>query len=202
MEELPSDAALLLIDLQQGFADPVWGVRNNPEAEANVARLLAAWRRSGAPVIHVLHDSRLAESPLHPNAPGNAPMPIAAPEPGEPVHRKAVNCAFVGTDLEADLRVRGIETLVIVGLTTNHCVSTTARLAANLGFDVVVACDATAAFARTDAEGRLRTAQEVHSAALGDLNGEFARIASTDTLLTALARVVGEANSAKKRECA
>ena len=54
---LPQSAALLVVDVQQGLAHPGSGERNNPQAELNIARLLAAWRSSGRPVRHVVHDS-------------------------------------------------------------------------------------------------------------------------------------------------
>lgn len=146
----PADApALLLIDVQQGLDEPVWGERNIPEAEHHIAELLAGWRSAGRPVLHVQHMSTGAASPLRPDRPGNAFKPEALPLAGEPVFRKTVNSAFIGTDLEAHLRGAGIGRLVIAGLTTDHCVSTTVRMAANLGFDVVVVDDATATFDRT-----------------------------------------------------
>ena len=182
---LPPTAALLVIDVQRGFDDPRWGPRNNPGAEANVARLLAAWRAAGRPVVHALHDSRLPASPLHPGRPGHAPKPEAAPRAGEPVYRKAVNSAFLGTALEADLRRRGVGTLVVAGLTTNHCVSTTARMAGNLGFTTYVVADATATFARTGPDGRTFPAALVHAVALGDLHGEFATVVATAALVGA-----------------
>ena len=186
MVTLGTHAALLIIDVQQGFDDPRWGARNNPAAEANTERLLHAFRASGRPVLHVFHDSRLADSPLRPGQPGNDAKPEARPLPGEPVYRKQVNSAFIGTTLEADLHSEGIDTLVIVGLTTNHCVSTTTRMAGNLGFRVLLVHDATATFDRAALDGRNRSAAEVHDAALSDLNEEFATIVSTGDVLQVL----------------
>ena len=107
------------------------------------------------------------------------------PHSGEPTYRKSVNSGFIGTTLEADLRERGIHTLVIVGLTTNHCVSTTARMAGNLGFTTYVVSDATAAFDRAGMDGSYRSAGEVHAAALSDLHGEFATVVDSDAVLSA-----------------
>ena len=183
---IPTNAVLLVIDVQQGFLDPSWGHRNNPEAEANIARLIAAWRRDGWPVRHVHHASRSPEGFLRRGTPGHEPKPEAAPAPGEPIHVKEVNSSFIGTTLEHDLRAQGADALVIVGLTTNHCVSTTARMAGNLGFDTFVVEDATATFDRAGLDGRLRPAAEVHEAALSDLSGEFATVVRTDEILRAL----------------
>ncbi len=183
--QLPFRTALLLIDVQQGFDDPYWGARNNPDAEAKIAQLLAAWRKAEMPVIHVVHDSRL-KNPLHPESQGNAIKTEAAPAAGEPVYRKSVNSAFIGTTLEADLRRAGVDTLVIAGLTTNHCVSTTTRMAGNLGFLTYVVSDATATFDRVGLDGRNRPATDVHAAALSDLDGEFAAVVDAATVLKAL----------------
>lgn len=183
---LPTNATLLLIDVQQGFLDASWGPRNNPDAEANIARLLAAWRRDGRPVRHVLHSSRSAAGTFFLDTPGHDPKPEAAPVPGEPVHVKGVNSAFIGTTLEQDLRDAGVDTLFVVGLTTNHCVSTTVRMAGNLGFTVYLVEDATATFDRLGLDGKMRFAAEVHAAALSDLSEEFATIVSTDDVLRGL----------------
>jgi nicotinamidase-related amidase len=179
-------AALLLIDLQQGLDEPHWGERNNPEAEQQVAVLLAAWRQAGWPVLHVQHLSQHPDSPLRPEAPGCAFKPDVQPEAGEPVFQKIVNSAFIGTMLEAHLRQAGINTLVMVGLTTDHCVSTTARMAGNLGFDVVVVADATATFERTGPDGAHYPAEQMHRLALASLHGEFARVQSTADVLAHL----------------
>ncbi len=183
---LPANAVLIVIDVQQGFLHPDWGPRNNPEAESNIARLLAAWRSAGWPVRHVHHASRSPDGHFHPAAVGHAPKPEAEPRSDEPVHLKAVNSAFIGTDLEAALRARGADTLVLVGLTTNHCVSTIARMAGNLGFRTYVVEDATATFDRAGLDGRTRPAAEVHAAALSDLADEFAKVVETQEVLEAL----------------
>lgn len=179
-------AALLLVDVQQGLDDPRWGARNNPDAERRIAELLAAWRAAGLPVVHVQHLSLRPESPLRAELPGNAIKPEAMPVGDEPVFRKHVNSAFIGTGLEAHLRTEGVKELVIVGLTTDHCVSTTARMAGNLGFTVTVVEDATATFERRGPDGAHYDAELMHRAALASLHGEFATVRSAGEVLEAL----------------
>ena len=185
MKPLGSDAALIVVDMQKGFDDSSWGARNNPDAESRVATLLQHWREASAPVIHVHHCSRSPAGCFRTGTEGNEPKVEAVPLRGEVVYRKWVNSAFIGTTLEADLRRRGINSLVVAGLTTNHCISTTVRMAGNLGFETFVLSDATATFDRAGADGRRRLAAEVHNAALGDLHGEFAEVIDTATVLMA-----------------
>lgn len=185
-----SPAALLLIDVQQGMDDPKWGARNNPQAERRMQELLAAWRRAQWPVLHVQHMSVTPGSPLRPGLPGNALKPEVQPLPGEPLFQKTVNSALIGTDLQQHLEREHIRALVIVGLTTDHCVSTTARMAANLGYDVVVVEDATATFERHGPRGEHYTAEEMHGAALASLHGEFARVLTARDVLAALPAAV------------
>jgi nicotinamidase-related amidase len=184
---LPYNAALLVIDLQNGFDEPVWGGnRNTPELEGNIARLERAWRRSGRVLIYVQHDSRWPGSPLYPGRPGHAIKAAVGPLPGEPVIHESVHSGFIGTGLEVMLRQCGVGTVVIAGLQTDQCVSTTARMAANLGFKTYVVSDATATFDRTGPDGRRHDAADVHAVALAELHGEFATIIATDAVLAGL----------------
>ena len=186
MEKLSQNTALIIIDVQKGFDEPVWGERNNLQAENNIARLLKAWREHRLPVFHIQHMSLSPTSPLNPNHPGNAIKDALQPCAGEPVIQKNVNSAFIGTDLEQQLRKIGCNSLVIVGLTTPHCVSTTTRMAGNLGFETYLVSDATAAFGLTGHDGRKYSAQEVHDVTLTTLSGEFATIVETNELLQAI----------------
>src|SRR5260370_22217458 len=132
---LPHDAVLLVVDVQNGM--DVYAERynrNNPDLERNIARLLAAWRKTGRPIIHVQHLSKEPQSPLRPGQPGVEIKDEVRPLPGEPVVQKSVSSAFIGTTLGTDLRRRGLTTLVVVGMQTNLCVSTTVRTAGNVGF--------------------------------------------------------------------
>jgi nicotinamidase-related amidase len=106
-------------------------------------------------------------------------MPLA----GETIVRKDVNSAFIGTDLEARLRAADIATVVLCGLTTDHCVSTTARMAANLGFHTVLVEDACATHERTGPDGTYFSAEQMHATAVACLNGEFARVVTTADML-------------------
>ena len=186
---IPHNAALIIIDVQQAIDDPRWarwGSRNNPQAEENITRLLAAWRAAQRPIIHVRHMSREPQSPYRPLQPGNEFKPQVAPQPQEQVVEKSTNSAFIGTTLETDLRGAQIDTLIIAGVITNNSVEATARMAGNPGFNTLVVSDATATFARADFNGVLRTAEEVHAMSLANLQDEYAAIVTTADILAAL----------------
>ena len=173
--------ALILIDIQKGFDDIAYwgGERNNPDAENNAAELLKIWRDNHLPIFHIQHCSSNPNSLLHASNVGNAFKEMVQPISGEPIIKKNVNSAFIGTDLKRQLDDQKINTLVIVGLTTDHCVSTTTRMAGNFGFETFVVSDATATFNKKGIDGQHFSAALIHETALASLNGEFATVVTT-----------------------
>ncbi|NUT47948.1 MAG: cysteine hydrolase [Saccharothrix sp.] len=169
--------ALILIDVQRGFDDPSWGRRDNPAAEANIARLLDAWT---GPLVLVRHDSTKPDSPLRPGQDGNRFKPELDRADPDLVFGKSVNSAFHGeVDLDAWLRARGITDVVLAGIQTNMCVENTARVGGNLGYRVRVVLDATHTFDLEDL-----TAEQLARATATNLRGGgFAEIVSTDDVV-------------------
>ncbi|WP_406365795.1 cysteine hydrolase family protein [Streptomyces sp. NBC_01546] len=187
--EIAPDSALLVIDVQRGFDDAsFWGPRNNPAAEENIAALMDAWKASGRPVVLVQHASRVAGSVLAPDQPGYAFKELVEQRRYEALLvTKTVNSAFYGTpDLADWLTARGIGQVVVAGIQTNMCVETTARMAGNLGYDVLVPLDATHTFDLAGPEGLALTADELATATAVNLQGgSFARVVTTAQLLAA-----------------
>jgi nicotinamidase-related amidase len=177
--------ALIPIDMQRGFDLPPHRPLSNPGLDANGSRLLAHWRRQGWPIVHVKHDSIHADSNLHPGHPGNALREGFEPQAGEPLVGKSVNCAFVGTDLELRLRRLKVERVVLFGLYADMCVSTTARIAANLGFDTIVVADACASIDLPGLDGVVIPGEQIFRAHLATLNAEFAKVVTTSDLVPA-----------------
>lgn len=194
MTELTADAALIVIDVQKGFEDPYFGRRDNPAAEDNIVALIRAWRSAGRPIVLVRHDS-VEGTVLAPESPGNAikDVVLAAFEGAEPdlFVTKSVNSAFYGTpDLDAWLRERGIGQIVIVGIQTNMCNETTARMGGNLGYDVLYPIDAMHTFDAVGPDGETVTAEDLTRATAASLHhGRFARVLRTADLLGASAGV-------------
>ncbi|WP_328640151.1 cysteine hydrolase family protein [Streptomyces canus] len=192
--EIAENAALVVVDVQKGFDEAdFWGPRNNPEADDNVASLIDVWQATGRPVVFVRHDSRKPESPLRTGYEGNAFKEYVERRRGRGVGgaellvTKTVNSAFYGTpDLDAWLKGEGISQFVVAGIQTNMCVETTARMGGNLGYDVVVAYDATHTFDLEGPFGWRRSADEVAQASAVSLHGGgFARVVATKEVVDA-----------------
>ncbi|KAF9239922.1 hypothetical protein DTO013E5_9238 [Penicillium roqueforti] len=141
------------------------------------------------------------------------PLDFATPasDGSEPVFWKSVNSSFIGTGLEAHLREKGFRQLIIAGLTTDHCVSTTVRMAANLGVvdrylgdgpvrlrsdgthendlkvdkgRIVLVEDATATFGKAGIDS-----ETIQKVSVASLDGEFADVFSTEEVIKALSKI-------------
>jgi nicotinamidase-related amidase len=178
------DAVLLSIDLQQWLDHPGRGGRNNPAAESNVARLFAAWRACGLPLIHVRHDGLSALSTCRPGQPGHDFKVEALPLEGELVIGKHAHSAFIGTGLEQVVRSRGCQTVLIVG--AGDSLDSTVRMSGDLGLRTYLPADATFAFDKLDWSGRMRSAAEVHDMTLANLSDEYCTIVTSAWLVQQL----------------
>lgn len=183
----PTRAALLLIDMQNGFIDAASPlcIAGAAATVSACAHALDAARAHGVPVYHVRRayaaDGSNVEAvrweawaeggrPLSPLDPASQDCPPElAPAPGEPVVVKPSWSAFFGTTLAAELRARGIGTIVLAGTTTPNCVRTTAYDGLSLGFNVAVLRDATSS--RTP---------EVQQANLADIEAVGIQLIHTD----------------------
>ncbi|WP_039044596.1 cysteine hydrolase family protein [Sporosarcina sp. ZBG7A] len=175
--------ALIIVDVQKAFENQKWGERNNLNAEENISRILKLWRKKDWLVIHIKHTSDNPNSVFYPKNEGFAIKEIVAPIGEEVVIEKKVNSSFIGTNLEDFLRVNEISQVVITGLTTPHCVSTTTRMSGNLGFETYLISDATAAFGLNDQNNIYYDAETIHNVSLATINDEFATVLTTNQLI-------------------
>lgn len=181
-----ANSVLLPVDMQQSFDLPKWPPRWNKAVDENGLALVEAWRSRGWPIIHVRHDSVTPGSSLASGQPGNAFRPGFGPRGDEQVVAKSVNSAFIGTDLDLRLKRLGIRKVVVFGITTDMCVSTTVRVGANLGYDMTLVEDACDCFDVPDGAGGTIPARTSHQVHVATLRYEFAEVATTREVLAAL----------------
>lgn len=183
---IQDNAALIVIDVQEGFDDPMFmGKRNNPDADRNIEAIIKTWEKSRRPIVIVQHNSVSSGSVLNPSKPGNALKHYVKKVKPDLAVTKSVNSAFYGTpDLNQWLKSSDIHQVVIIGIQTNMCCETTARMAGNLGYDVIFVPDAMHTFDAVGPDGVVVSADEVTRATVASLySGDFAKIASTTDLL-------------------
>ena len=186
MVDWSGSTALVVIDVQKGFEDETyWGPRNNPQCESNVAELISAWREHDWPVVFVRHDSEEASSPLRPGTPGNDFKDVVSGEPDLLVS-KSVHSAFFGQpDLNGWLRDNGITGLAICGIQTNVCCDSTARMASDLGYDVLFVIDATHTFDLVGSNRKVYRAREIARYTAMTLGAGFGQVVYTSELVDA-----------------
>ena len=185
-----SEAALLIVDAQDSFkATPRWHRRNNLDFEKNVARLLEGWRAAGLPVFFFLHSD--GDPHFETTSPHYKLMDFLSLRPEEPLLHKTTRNGFTSTDLEKRLRALGVARLAITGIQMEQCCETTARVAADLGYDVDFVQEATLTFPIPHVvDGRVvdeLPVEDIERRTAFALRGRFARIATVDGLLAELA---------------
>ncbi|KAJ7803138.1 Isochorismatase-like protein [Mycena olivaceomarginata] len=203
--------ALIVIDVQQAFIDPSFlkRERSTPNLQPNITALLAAFRAKNLPIIHIHHidtekldpeGTSLWNESTHPE--GVLPQEYVKPQGDEPVLRKYDRSSAFGAHLVSDrttslkdiLDAQGIKTVILVGQSSAHCVSSTARSAFDLGLSVVVVGDASATYAAGIPEysgaakgdikdGKAWSAETVHGVAMAHLDGDLADVKGTAEVL-------------------
>lgn len=176
--------ALVIVDIQNDYFPGGAHPLVEPEAAAaNAQQLLEAFRAGGEPLIHVQHVWDAPDAAfMRPGTKGIEIHDSVAPASGETVIQKVNPNSFLDTPLEDELRVRGVDHIVVCGMMTSMCVDATARAAADLGFDVTVVSDACATL-DLEFAGETIPAQHVHGAFLAALGGGYGAVLTTDELL-------------------
>ncbi|WP_342148246.1 cysteine hydrolase family protein [Methylorubrum sp. SB2] len=169
-------SALLMIDLQNTYREGIMRLEGVEPAIREAAALLERARAAGTPVFHVRHDAGPG-SPYDVTAPIGQISDEVAPRDGEAVVTKAYPSAFVGTDLEAQLKAAGVEDVIVAGFMTHMCVNSTARSAFSLGFRPTVVASATATRALPGPDGGTVPAAALQAASLAALADLFAVVA-------------------------
>jgi len=182
--------ALLVIDVQESFCHrPYFRAEELPTFLANVQSLIDRCQRAGIAVVQVFH----REPGTDPANPFTAASGFVRTMPGltlrpDAVFHKRVHSALLATDaaggtLEAWLRARGIEAVLVTGIRTEQCCETTARHASDLGFEVRYVSDATLTFPMRTRAGREVSTAEIRERTEMVLEQRFARIVASATAL-------------------
>lgn len=162
-----SDSVLLIIDAQREYVDGALPLVGVDAAITDISRLLARARKSGAPVIHIVH--RGGRALFNPEGKFFEIVPSLQPQGNETVIEKMRVSAFAGTGLDEAIKRTGRKQLIIVGFMTHNCVSSTARAARDLGYEVAVVADATATRGLPDGKGGIFPAASLQVASLAAL---------------------------------
>lgn len=175
--------ALLVIDVQNDYFSGFHAITHPPGSYAKILSAMAAAHAAGMPIALIQHSSLQADAPVfRKGSPGWEVAPEVLAHPHDTVIEKLLPGSFTGTPLEAWLRGRGIDTVVIAGYMTQMCCDTTARQALHLGFAVEFLGDATGTHDFSNDAGAVR-AEELHRATLVTMAMRFARVLSVEEWL-------------------
>lgn len=176
-------AALVVVNPQAIYHSAVFESRTNPDAEANIAKLVEDWRGKGRPVVFVRHVSEKRESPFFRDAPSSQFLPQFVPLKMDIIIEKSSAGAFEGTSLASLLKEQGLHNIVLAGFTAVECIDATARQARALGLTPWVVCDATASFTLAGAQGTFPKPEAVENIVFANLKVGFAELVNSDEIL-------------------
>ncbi|APU14439.1 MULTISPECIES: isochorismatase family protein [Actinoalloteichus] len=196
--------ALVVIDAQESFRQrPNWQAVSNPDLVDKITRLVTSARAHGDLVVWVLHAEPGSGNVFDPALGHVRPMDGLAPAEGEPVLVKTAHNAFTTTNLHQRLTSAGIRELLVCGVRTEQCCETTARLAADLGFEVTFVLDATAttpiehpdappgrSLAEVLADPRTLSTDDIVERTVYALSGRFAVVRTVADVVTSTPAVV------------
>lgn len=173
-----SAAAIIAIDCQNEYVNGGLALPNIEPALAEAARVLAAGRKAGTPIIHIAHRGR-AGGAFDPDGPRGQIVDSVKPADGEPVIWKPLPNAFANTELHEALQKIGRTELILIGFQTHMCVSSTARAALDLGYRCTIVDKASGTRDLPMPGGGVIAAPDLHRASLAALADRFAIIAPT-----------------------
>jgi len=178
--------ALVVIDLQNGIVSQPTKPYPAQDVITNATKLVNTFRKNGMPVF-LVHLITTKETMLNATSDNSSSNPVApppqwsefvpeiAPTSTDIIITKKQWGAFYGTDLELQLRRRGINTIVLCGISTDFGVESTARFAYEYGFQQIFAEDAMAS-----------RSEEQHNAAVNFIFKRIGRVRNTNEILKAL----------------
>lgn len=178
------NAALVIVNAQNGLLDETQAGRSNTEAEKNIENILSFWRKNKKAVFYAKHISQKPESMFYRHSPKCEILESLKPLENETVVEKTESSAFVKTTLQKYLNDLNVTNLVIVGFTAHECVAATARDSAALGFTTYVVENATATFDMRDPFGKLIKADKVHRLTMTNINALYAKVIETSEILS------------------
>jgi len=137
-----SDSALVIIDAQQEYSSGLLKVSNASSSCAAIKSLLEKYRSAGGVIVHIHHETPEGAPVFTPGKEVSQSMKGLEAQKGEKVIWKQHPGSYAGTDLQKWLDEKNMKRVVLVGYMAHVCVSTTARQASELGYDVVLVEDA------------------------------------------------------------
>ncbi|WP_412536275.1 cysteine hydrolase family protein [Marinobacter sp. MIT932201] len=170
-----SESALIMIDCQNTYREGIMKLEGVENALEEGKKLLERARALGIPIFHIRHDAGPG-SPYDINDHIGAIADVVAPIEGEPVITKNFPNSFVQTDLDEQLKAKGVKNIILAGFMTHMCVNSTAHGGFNLGYTPTVVASATATRPLQAANGKVLSAQEVHDGALASTRDLYAAV--------------------------